>query len=122
MFARVRSGERVVAAVVEREEVARRQVDVELAGELTRLLRRARRRGEEEDVAVLVDEFDELLRGERGAVAWWEEGRVSRVESMEKNKEGGTEGITTFGFRREQDSVVVSSLAVREQRQRLVLR
>jgi len=108
--------------VVEREEVARRQVDVELAGELTRLLRRARRRGEEEDVAVLVDEFDELLRGERGAVAWWEEGRVSRVESMEKNKEGGTEGITTFGFRREQDSVVVSSLAVREQRQRLVLR
>jgi len=122
VFARVRSGERVVAAVVEREEVARRQVDVELAGELTRLLRRARRRGEEEDVAVLVDEFDELLRGERGAVAWWEEGRVSRVESMEKNKEGGTEGITTFGFRREQDSVVVSSLAVREQRQRLVLR
>lgn len=89
VFARVRGRDRVVAAVVECEEVARRQVDVELAGKLTRLLWRPRRRGEEEDVAVLVDEFDELLRGERGAVAWWEEGRVSQVESMGKTKKEG---------------------------------
>jgi hypothetical protein len=61
-------GDLVVVEVVDGKEVARREVNVELLRELAGLLRRAAGRGEEENIAILVEELGKELRGEVGAV------------------------------------------------------
>lgn len=60
----------VVVEVVDGEEITWGKVDIEFAGELTRLLGGVLGRREEENVPVFGEELCEELRGKVGAIAW----------------------------------------------------
>lgn len=66
----LRAGHRVIVEVVDGSVVARRKVNIELGGEIADGVGCARGRCEEQNVAILVDEFDNVLRRQSIAITY----------------------------------------------------